>query len=192
MYIKVAIGQDSHRFVEHIDYVSCGANIDSLTNAGLVAAGAGTGAGAGFVCRPLLLGGVEFPGGPPLAGNSDADVVLHALCNAISGVTGVNILGAEADRMCFEEGITNSAVYVKEAMKYLAGGAIAHASFSIECARPVISPRIMDMRKSIADIIGIGIGAGGVCITATSGEGLTDFGRGLGIQVLCILTVAYT
>ena len=52
----------------------------------------------------------------PLAGNSDADVVLHALTNAISGLTGVNILGETADRLCLEEGITDSFQYLQAAM----------------------------------------------------------------------------
>ena len=176
MHLKVAIGQDSHRFFG-VGGV-CGAE-------GMSGAGGIGGAGG----RALLLGGVEFFDAPPLAGNSDADVVLHALCNAISGVTGVNILGAVADRMCKEDGVTDSAAYVKEAMKHLAGGRIAHISFSIECLRPSISPRIMEMRQHIADIVGIDMGS--VCITATSGEGLTDFGRGLGIQALCVLTAEF-
>ena len=173
MLIKTAIGQDSHRFA--IQHEICGTRNFTVPEP---------------APRPLLLGGVEFLGEPPLLGNSDADVVLHALCNAISGVTGVNILGAEADRLCFEEGIKDSAIYVKEALKYLEGASISHVSFSIECAKPAISPQIMDMRNSIAGIIGIDTSA--VCITATSGEGLTDFGRGLGIQVLCVITVAYS
>jgi 2-C-methyl-D-erythritol 2,4-cyclodiphosphate synthase len=175
MYVKTAIGQDSHRFA-------------------FQAAGGGGDAAGGAGCeklarRPLLLGGAEFFDAPPLMGNSDADVVLHALCNAVSGITGVNILGEISDKMCFRDGITDSAEYVKEAMKYLAGGRIYHASFAIECARPAISPRIIEMRKNIAEIIGTD--ADDVCITATSGEGLTDFGRGLGIQVFAIINVCY-
>jgi len=162
MYTKTGIGQDSHRFSE----------AESENGA------------AGR--RPLLLGGVEFPGEPPLEGNSDADVVLHALCNAISGVTGVNILGEISDHMCFGEGIRDSAEYVREALKSLGEDIVAHASFSIECARPKIAPRVEQMRKNIAGLLGID--ARNVGVTATSGEGLTDFGRGLGIQVICIVT----
>ena len=173
MYVKAAIGQDSHRF-------------SGLPRIGEYISDAAKTLADGADYKPLLLGGVLFPEGPPLLGNSDADVVLHALCNAISGVTGVNILGAIADKMCIEEGITDSAAYVKEAMKHLGGGRIAHVSFSIECAKPAISPRIADMRENISNIIGVDKDC--VCITATGGEGLTDFGRGLGIQALCILT----
>jgi 2-C-methyl-D-erythritol 2,4-cyclodiphosphate synthase len=155
----VGIGQDSHRFA---------ADVSVLDG------------------RPLLLGGVRFDGAPPLEGNSDADVVLHALCNAISGVTGVNILGAVSDRMCLSEGITDSSAYVREALRYLGKNKIAHLSFSIECSRPAISPRIAEMREKIAGLVGIAPNSVG--ITATSGEGLTAFGRGEGIQVFCTVT----
>jgi 2-C-methyl-D-erythritol 2,4-cyclodiphosphate synthase len=135
--------------------------------------------------KKLILGGVCFEG-PPLKGNSDSDVVLHALTNAVSGITCVNILGDIADKMCFNDGITDSRVYLKEALKHL-NGSILHVSFSIECAVPKISPMINQMRKSIASLLNIDESCVG--ITATSGESLTDFGRGLGIQCLCILTV---
>lgn len=167
MYTISAIGQDSHRFEE------AGAAVDVRDGE--------------REARTLTLGGVRFPGEAPLRGASDADVALHALCNAISGATGCNILGAVADRMLLEEGITDSAAYVKAAMEHLAGDKIVHVSFSIECARPIISPRIAEMRESVAKILGIG--ARDVCVTATSGEGLTDFGRGLGVQVFCVVTV---
>ena len=163
MHMVSAIGQDSHRF-------------DNLSPV----------IGHGDVLRPLWLGGVEFPEGPPLQGKSDADVVLHALCNAISGITGVNIIGDYADQMRHDNHIIDSASYVKEAMKYLGDAKIVHASFSIECSVPKISPLIYKIRSNIAKIIGTEVNE--VCITATSGEGLTDFGRGFGIQVLCIIT----
>ena len=136
--------------------------------------------------KPLLLGGVRIDGEPPLKGNSDADVLLHALCNAISGITGVNILGEIADRMLQEYGVTDSAEYVREALKHLVCGKIIHASFSIECARPVIAPYVDQIRQNVAKLIATDKSCVGV--TATSGESLTDFGRGLGIQVICVVT----
>ena len=180
-FFRTAIGQDSHRF---------GGVDESTTSDGADGAARRERVGPSEpVRRRLVLGGVAFEGEHTLMGNSDADVVLHALCNAISGVTGVNIIGAVTDRMCLDEGVTDSAEYVKEALKYLASGKITHVSFSIECARPAISPKIPEMRARIAHILGVDIG--GVCVTATSGEGLTDFGRGLGIQAFCVITVGY-
>lgn len=133
-----------------------------------------------------MLGGIQFDNAPALAGNSDADVVLHAITNAVSGVTGVNILGSIADEMC-NTGITDSAEYLKEALNYLDGYKITHISISIECKRPRVLPRIKDMKTRIAKLLAIA--TDDVGITATSGEGLTDFGRGLGVQALAVITV---
>ncbi len=135
--------------------------------------------------KPLVLGGVLFPGEPGLLANSDGDVVLHAVTNAVSGITCVNVLGGPADELC-RAGIVDSAVYLQKALESLPGR-ISHLSISMECARPRITPRIPAMRENIARLLGVAPGSVG--ITATSGEGLTDFGRGLGISVFCILTV---
>ena len=135
--------------------------------------------------KPLVLGGVLFPGEPGLLANSDGDVVLHAVTNAVSGITCVNVLGGPADALC-RTGITDSAVYLQQALAPLRGR-ISALSISVECARPRITPRIPAMRENIARLLGVVPEAVG--ITATSGEGLTDFGRGLGLSVFCLLTV---
>ncbi len=154
---KVAIGQDSHRFVDE----------DSG--------------------KKLVLGGIEIEGCPGLAGNSDADVVLHALTNAISGITCVNILGKIADDLCLKEGITDSRVYLKKALETMKNQKIVHVSISIEALRPKLARHIDSMRQSIAALLDIS--AQSVGITATSGEGLTEFGKGKGIFCTVILTV---
>ncbi len=135
--------------------------------------------------KKLMLGGIPLEGSP-LLGNSDADVILHALTNAISGISGVNILGEISDKICLQDGITDSRKYLLESLKFLRG-LISHVSFSIECLTPKISPVIPAMKKNIASLLGIDVSSVG--ITATTGEGLTDFGKGLGIQCFCILTV---
>ncbi len=154
--MKVGIGQDSHRFEE------------PSTN------------------KKFVLGGVIFEGVKPLEGNSDADVVLHALANAISGVSCVNILGKISDDMCLNDGIKDSAIYVKEALKYLTAHKIVHVSISIECSYPKITPKIPQMRTAIANLLDIPDNCVG--ITATTGEGLTAFGQGLGVQAFCCVT----
>ena len=153
--MKVAIGQDSHRF----DFESKNKN--------------------------LVLGGIVFENATPTLGNSDADVVLHSITNAISGITCKNVLGNITDEMC-KNGITDSEEYVKEALKYL-NEKIIHISISIECKTPKISPKIEEMRKNIARILNISENSVG--ITATTGEGLTEFGKGNGISVFSCITV---
>lgn len=155
------IGQDSHRFCH-----------DEACNG-----------------RRLILGGVEVPGAPPLAGNSDADVVLHALCNAISGLTGVCILGEVADAMC-RDGMTDSRAYVRRAICELGDLELLHLSFSIEGMRPRLAPVIDEMRRSIAELTGLSVAH--VAITATSGEGLTAWGRGEGLQCFCLATAKWS
>lgn len=117
--------------------------------------------------------------------NSDGDVVFHAITNAISGITCKNILGKISDDMC-KNGIIDSEVYLREALKYL-DEKIVHLSISIECKIPKISPKIEEMRKNIARVLNVEENCIG--ITATSGEGLTEFGKGNGISVFTILTV---
>ena len=134
-----------------------------------------------------LLAGVLFEDAPSVRANSDGDVVLHALCNAVSGITGQNVLGARADALC-RAGITDSTAYVREALADLKamGYRPENLSVSIECARPKITPKIPAMRRNLAALLELQ--EQDIGITATTGEGLTDFGRGLGIQVFCILT----
>ena len=154
--MKVAIGQDSHK----IDYKNKN--------------------------KKLILAGIEFEEDFSILANSDGDVVLHDITNAISGITCKNILGKISDDMCNKEGIKNSEEYVKEALKYLKEK-IVHISISIECKVPKISPKIETMRENIASILNISKNCVG--ITATSGEGLTEFGKGNGISVFVCLTV---
>ena len=136
--------------------------------------------------KPLILGGVEFDADFCLEANSDGDVVLHAITNAVSGVTGVNILGKIADKMC-KDGITDSSQYLMEAIKYMDNNTkIVHVSISIEAAKPKFAPKITEMRKKIAEFLNINPLYVG--ITATTGEGLTEFGKGNGIFVTVLLS----
>jgi len=161
-----AIGQDSHRFAE---VGPNGKPIDPDGN------------------RQLILGGFVIPEGRPLKANSDGDVVLHALTNAVSGITCVNILGEKADHLCLKEGIKDSSEYLALALSYLGRREITHVSFSIECKTPRLSPCIEEIRTSIAKRIGTKNDSIG--ITVTSGEGLSAFGKGEGIMVFCSVTV---
>lgn len=140
--------------------------------------------------KPLILGGTVFEGQPCLSANSDGDVVLHALTNAVSGITCINILGGLADEMC-GKGITDSSEYLQAALRDLdrLGGRITAVSISIEAKKPKLFARIPEMREHIGALIGIDPGRCG--ITATSGEGLTAFGKGEGIAVFAAVTVDF-
>ena len=155
MKVKTGLGLDSHRFIE------------------------------GDSSKPLILGGIQFEGAPPLEGNSDADVILHAVADAVSGITGVTIIGTAADEMC-RSGITDSREYLKVALESLGEWRLTHVSIALECERPPIAPKVPVLRKSVSELLGLEVAD--VCVTATSGEGLTDVGRGLGIHASAIVT----
>ena len=137
--------------------------------------------------KPLILGGVVFEGCRGMLANSDGDVVLHALTNAVSGLTARNILGAPADELC-QKGVTDSTEYLKLALADLKEKSmkLVHISVSIECKKPKITPKVASMREKIGEFCGIAPNEVG--ITATTGEELTEFGRGEGIAVICIVT----
>lgn len=154
--VRTGLGQDSHRFLPPES------------------------------SKPCTLAGIIFEDVPGFQANSDGDVVFHAICNAISSVTGVLILGAVADDLCLKDGITDSEVYLKEAINTLGHQKITHVAISIEAKRPKLKPRLLEMRANIARVMNLDMADVG--ITATSGEGLTDFGCGDGVQCLVILT----
>jgi 2-C-methyl-D-erythritol 2,4-cyclodiphosphate synthase len=154
--VKSALGQDSHRFEERHSK------------------------------KPLMLAGIKIPACPGLDGNSDADVVLHALTNAVSGISGVNILGPVSDRMCVKQGITDSRAYLGKALSTLRGYRLVNVSVAVEALRPKLLKHIPAMKRSLARLCGLTVEDIG--ITATTGEGLTSFGRGEGIQAFVIIS----
>ena len=154
--VRTGIGQDSHRFLP----------ADSS--------------------KPCVIGGLIFEDAPGFNANSDGDIVLHAICNAISSLTGILILGNIADDLCLKDGITDSEVYLMEAMKTLGNQQITHVAVTIEAKKPVLKEQLPNMRQNIARIMSLDISQVG--ITATSGEGLNDFGCGDGVQAFAVVT----
>jgi 2-C-methyl-D-erythritol 2,4-cyclodiphosphate synthase len=153
---RSGIGQDSHRFLPE----------DSS--------------------KPCILGGIIFEDVPGLDADSDGDVIFHSICNAISSLTGVAILGGIAKELCKKDGITDSQVYLEAALKTLKNQKIVHLALSIEGKKPYFQNRIESLKNNISKILKIR--ADQVGITATSGDGLTDFGCGRGIQCFCLIT----
>lgn len=153
---RTGIGQDSHRFLSP----------DSS--------------------KPCIIGGIIFDGVPGLDADSDGDVIYHAICNAITSLSGVPILGGIARDLCRKDGITDSQVYLEKALKTLGRQKLVHVALTIEGKRPHFEERIDQMRKKISHVLEIRPAQVG--ITATSGDGLTDFGCGDGLQCFCIVT----
>lgn len=136
--------------------------------------------------KPCVIGGLIFDDVPGLDAESDGDVVYLAICNSITSLSGYPILGGIARELCRKDGITDSQVYVEKALQTLGKQKIEHVAISIEGKKPEIEGRIEAMKKKIAQ--SLNILPSQIGITATSGNGLTDFGCGDGLQCFAIIT----
>jgi 2-C-methyl-D-erythritol 2,4-cyclodiphosphate synthase len=140
------------------------------------------------VDKMLVLGGVAMPGEPGFEANSDGDVAFHALFNAIAQALGESSIGYYADPLC-RNGVTDSCKYLAVIRDIMTGRGyeIGNIGIMLEGKRPRIAGHETSMKGRISSIFGIAPDRIG--ITATSGEGLTDFGRGLGMQCFCVVTL---
>ena len=140
--------------------------------------------------RDLILGGVNIPYEKGLLGHSDADVLLHAICDALLGAAGEGDLGRHfPDSDQKYKGI--SSLKLLEEVKYLLknkGYILANLDASIVCQRPKLSPHIESMVENIASALDSE--AGRVNVKATTTEELGFAGRGEGISAYCIVMIA--
>lgn len=138
--------------------------------------------------KKLILGGIEIEGEKGLKANSDGDVVSHAICASIEQALGRVNFSVYADEMC-GRGITDSVEYLKVALSHIKedGYTINNLGISIEAKIPKILPIEERIKNKLAEILGVEKSKIG--INATSGEYLTTFGRGDGIQVFVIISL---
>jgi 2-C-methyl-D-erythritol 4-phosphate cytidylyltransferase/2-C-methyl-D-erythritol 2,4-cyclodiphosphate synthase len=139
--------------------------------------------------RRLILCGVEVPHERGLAGHSDADVGIHALCDAIYGALAEGDIGRH-----FPPGEANwkgadSARFLRHAAERIGarGGVLANADVTLICERPKIFPHAEAMRARLAGLLGVGIDC--ISVKATTTEKLGFTGRGEGIAVQAVATV---
>jgi len=156
MGYRIGIGQDSHAFLPEKEKKKC------------------------------IVAGLAFPDAPGLDADSDGDVVFHAICNAITSLTHLPILGGVAIDLCHKFGITDSSVYLAKALETLGSRRVEYVALTIEGRRPKFQERSNEMRDNISLAMHLAIDQVG--ITFSSGDGLTSFGRGEGLICFCLLT----
>ncbi len=135
--------------------------------------------------RPLVLGGVVVPG-PPLAGHSDADVVLHALVDALLGAAGAGDLGGLVGVDRPETAGADSATFVQAAVAELGGRglAVGNVDLTVVAQRPRLAAHREAMATRIAGLLGVAEGA--VSVKATTTDRLGAIGRGEGIACVAV------
>lgn len=139
--------------------------------------------------RPLMLCGIAVPHPLGLAGHSDADVGIHALCDAIYGALGEGDIGTAFPPTDARWKDADSTLFLRHAAGRVSarGGRILHADVTLICERPKIAPHAAAMRARLAGLMGIEPAA--VSVKATTTEGLGFTGRGEGIAAQAVATV---
>jgi len=138
--------------------------------------------------RPLMVGGIEIPYPRGLAGHSDADVLLHAICDALLGAMGEGDIGQLFPNNDPKYKDIPSILLLKEV------GRLAHQNkwrvvnidSTIVAEAPKMAGHRMDMEAKIAETLGM---SGGVSVKATTTEGLGYTGRGEGMAAYAVALV---
>jgi len=139
----------------------------------------------------IILCGVEIAHDRMLSGHSDADVGFHALTDALLATIGAGDIGSHFPPSDPQWKGQASHVFLKHAATLVqdAGGRVTHCDVTLLCERPKIGPHRETMRKSIADVIGIGVNR--VSVKATTNEKIGFIGREEGIVALATATAVF-
>ena len=139
--------------------------------------------------RPLFLGGIEIPYLFGLQGHSDADVLLHAICDALLGAIGEGDIGKHFPDTDPQTRDIRSTVLLKRVINKIKekGFHLSNIDTTLVAQRPKISEFIPRMVKQIADVLEIEPGR--VNVKATTTEGLGFAGRGEGIAAYAVALV---
>lgn len=139
--------------------------------------------------RRLVLGGVEIPHDQGLLGHSDADVVLHALCDALLGAAALGDIGQHFPPMEERWRGISSVVLLRRVRELLEGAGFRplQVDVAVVAEKPRLAPYIPKMRRTIAEALGIPEAA--VSVKATTAEGMGALGRGEGIGAWAVALI---
>lgn len=135
---------------------------------------------------PIMLGGVAVPHSRGLAGHSDADVVLHAITDAVLGAAGLGDIGEHFPPSDPEWKGASSDLFLRHAvgLVQLRGGLIDHVDVTIIAEEPKVGPHRSAIRARVADILGVRLEQVSVKATTTEGLGFTGRREGMAAQAV--------
>ena len=144
--------------------------------------------------RPCILGGVNIPSPVGPEGHSDADVLLHAVADAILGAAGLRDIGHYFPNTDATLKGLDSAVIVQKAVaeaKAQGGWMVGNVDIVIIGERPKVMAHVESMKAKVAEIIGISPAQVG--IKATTNEGMDSIGQGkaLAVQAICLISKGF-
>ncbi len=142
--------------------------------------------------RKLIIGGVDIPYDKGLLGHSDADVLLHAICDALLGAAALGDIGKHfADTDAKFKNI-DSRILLREVSRLLnnAGFRVGNVDATIIAQAPKMAPHITQMVENIAADLGIAMNAVNVKATTTEKLGYSGRGEGIAAQAVALLLTA--
>ena len=139
--------------------------------------------------RNLIIGGVKIPYEKGLLGHSDADVLLHAIMDALLGAAALGDIGKHFPDSDPEYKGADSLVLLKRVGELLSeeGYVIENIDSTIIAQKPKMAPHIEQMRKNIADTLGLDISRVNVKATTEEGLGFTGTGEGISSQAVALI-----
>ncbi|MCH5183408.1 MAG: 2-C-methyl-D-erythritol 2,4-cyclodiphosphate synthase [Oscillospiraceae bacterium] len=139
--------------------------------------------------RKLILGGVEIPFEKGLLGHSDADVLLHALCDALLGGAALGDIGVHFPDSDPAYAGVSSLFLLEETARLLreAGYAVGNVDSTVIAQRPKLAPYLPEMRRNIARVLHIPVENVSVKATTEEGLGFTGSGEGIAASAVAFL-----
>jgi 2-C-methyl-D-erythritol 4-phosphate cytidylyltransferase/2-C-methyl-D-erythritol 2,4-cyclodiphosphate synthase len=136
---------------------------------------------------PMWLGGVYFPDEPGLAGHSDGDAVIHAMCDALLSAAGLGDIGSRFGSAAPEFAGAASEVFLRETLALVqgAGFRVGNVSVQVIAAHPRLAPRRMELEAHLGALIGAPVS---VAATTSDGLGFTGEGDGLVAVATALVT----
>lgn len=140
--------------------------------------------------RDLWLGGIKVPSTKGAVGHSDADVLIHAICDALLGAANLNDIGTHFSNRDPRWAGMDSKFFLKEVTRMLAakGWKVENVDCTLTLEHPKIMPHIPEMKKVLAPLMSIS--EGDVSIKATTSEKLGYVGRQEGVNAYAVALIS--
>lgn len=171
MNIRIGHGYDVHQLIESEYFVS---ENDGLRKT-----------------DGLILGGVGIPHSKILKGHSDADVLIHAIIDALLGAAGLEDIGSYFPPSDDKYKGISSIELLKESMQMIAKHLPSYKIQNIDCTimaeKPKMKPHIIKMREKLAEIIGIDLGQINIKATTTEKLGFVGREEGIAAEAVCLI-----
>ena len=140
--------------------------------------------------RPLIIGGVNIPHEAGLLGHSDADVLVHAIMDSMLGALALGDIGKHFPDTDERYKGADSIELLRQVAKIIGtnGYSVANIDSTILAQAPKMAPHIEQMRKNVADAIGIDVSCVSVKVTTEEKLGFTGEKKGIAAHAVCLLT----